>query len=108
MADSRTPCIPALCCSGACSGACALLTSSRGLNGLIGTFCGMLLPGRVYQSKFKFKIHVAHREVLLLDCDNIPVRDPSYLFSNPDYQQYGNLFWPDFWAKWMKPLPFAR
>ena len=32
---------------------------------------------------------------MLLDADNVPVRDPSYLFDVPEYQQAGALFWPD-------------
>ncbi len=32
-------------------------------------------------------------EVLLLDAENLPVRDPSFLFEDPDYQAAGALFW---------------
>jgi hypothetical protein len=35
------------------------------------------------------------RHVLLLDADNVPVRDPSHLFDSPDYWRTGALFWPD-------------
>ena len=35
------------------------------------------------------------REVMLLDADNVPVLDPSYLFNAPEYQRTGALFWPD-------------
>ncbi len=37
----------------------------------------------------------AFREVLLLDADNVPVQDPSYLFDCPEYQESGAVFWPD-------------
>ncbi|KAF0698271.1 Aste57867_11102 [Aphanomyces stellatus] len=36
-------------------------------------------------------------QVLLLDADNLPVRDPSYLFDEPLFKTHGALFWPDFW-----------
>lgn len=34
-------------------------------------------------------------EVLSLDADCYPVRDPSYLFDSPEYQAHGAAFWPD-------------
>lgn len=47
-----------------------------------------LKPFAVRRSRF--------REVLLLDADNVPLRDPTFLFSEPDYLATGALFWPDF------------
>ncbi len=35
------------------------------------------------------------REVLLIDADNVPVRDPTYLFDIPPFRESGALFWPD-------------
>ncbi len=35
------------------------------------------------------------REVLLLDADNAPVRDPTFLFDAPEYKLTGAIFWPD-------------
>lgn len=32
-------------------------------------------------------------EVILLDADNLPVLDPSLLFSTPEYKLYGSMFW---------------
>lgn len=40
----------------------------------------------------------AFNEVLLLDADNFAVRDPTYLFSEPEYTLHGAMFWPDLWA----------
>ena len=40
-------------------------------------------------------INAPYREVLLLDADNFPARDPSYLFDTPEYQEYGYCLWPD-------------
>ncbi|KAE8993164.1 hypothetical protein PR003_g21016 [Phytophthora rubi] len=43
----------------------------------------------IYHSKFE--------QVLFLDADNVPVRDPSYLFTAPEFVKTGAVFWPDFW-----------
>lgn len=40
-------------------------------------------------------LHSRFAEVLLLDADNLPVRDPAFLFERPEYQESGALFWPD-------------
>jgi len=40
-------------------------------------------------------MHSRFREVLLLDADNVPVRDPSFLFDRPEFRDTGALFWPD-------------
>ena len=40
-------------------------------------------------------IHSRFAEVLLLDADCIPVRDPSYLAGLAEYRQTGAMFWPD-------------
>jgi hypothetical protein len=39
--------------------------------------------------------HSPFREVLLLDADCYPVRDPTFLFDWPGYQRHGAIFWPD-------------
>jgi len=40
-------------------------------------------------------LHSRFRQVLLLDADNVPVRDPEYLFDCAEFTQTGALFWPD-------------
>jgi len=35
-------------------------------------------------------------EVLLLDADNVPIRDPEFLFDAPEYRSTGAVFWPDY------------
>ena len=34
-------------------------------------------------------------EVIFIDADNFPVRDPSFLFQAPEYRKTGAVFWPD-------------
>ncbi|GMF28057.1 unnamed protein product [Phytophthora lilii] len=36
-------------------------------------------------------------QVLFLDADNAPVKDPTYLFTTPEFVNTGAIFWPDFW-----------
>ena len=40
-------------------------------------------------------MHSPFAEVLFLDADNVAVRDPTYLFDDPYYEDYGAVFWPD-------------
>ncbi len=44
-------------------------------------------PFAIWRSRF--------REVLWLDCDNFPIRDPTFLFDDPEYRQKRSLFWRD-------------
>jgi alpha 1,2-mannosyltransferase len=50
---------------------------------------------------FSTKIHaVQHSKfenVLFLDADNVPVRDPTFLFESQEFREHGAIFWPDFW-----------
>ena len=41
-------------------------------------------------------LHTRFAEVLLLDADNVPVLDPTFLFDDPAYREKGAVFWPDF------------
>ncbi|KAE9250248.1 hypothetical protein PF004_g3026 [Phytophthora fragariae] len=46
-------------------------------------------PYAVYYSNFD--------NVLLLDADNLPAKDPTYLFEEPEFLRTGAIFWPDYW-----------
>lgn len=37
------------------------------------------------------------QQVLYLDSDNMPLRDPTFLFESQAFTATGALFWPDFW-----------
>ena len=41
-------------------------------------------------------VHTRFAEVLLLDADNVALRDPTFLFDTPEYRAHGAIFWPDF------------
>lgn len=40
-------------------------------------------------------LHCPFEEILLLDADNAPVLDPTFLFETPEYLRTGTVFWPD-------------
>lgn len=50
---------------------------------------------RGWQLKPYAMLHSRFREILLLDADNVPVSDPTFLFDEPEYQSAGAIFWPD-------------
>lgn len=51
--------------------------------------------GRGFALKIAALRHSSFREVLFLDVDNVPVRDPAFLFADPSYLRTGALFWKD-------------
>ncbi|MCC6493500.1 MAG: hypothetical protein IT424_10810 [Pirellulales bacterium] len=48
-------------------------------------------------------LHSPFAEVLFLDADNGVVRDPTYLFDEPEYLRTGAVFWPDYACWTLKP-----
>ncbi len=40
--------------------------------------------------------HSGFKEVMLLDADNVAVKDPTFLFEHQEYLDTGAIFWPDF------------
>lgn len=57
-------------------------------------------------------IHSKFEEVLYLDADCIPAKDPTYLFDSLPYQRTGSIFWPDLppssRAEWIPPDVWIR
>lgn len=50
---------------------------------------------RGWQLKSYALLHCSFDEVLLLDSDSYPVRNPEFLFECSEYRQHGAIFWPD-------------
>jgi alpha 1,2-mannosyltransferase len=50
-----------------------------------------------FNSKIYAIYHTKFDQVLFLDSDNIPAKDPTFLFDSKEFQLYGSIFWPDFW-----------
>lgn len=53
--------------------------------------------GKSFHIKTAAMINSAFKEILYLDSDSMPVRDPTYLFDSKDYLRTGTMFFPDFW-----------
>jgi hypothetical protein len=56
-------------------------------------------PARIlhgWELKSYALLHSPYREVLLLDADNVPVINPEFLFTTPEFRATGAIFWPDF------------
>ncbi|KAF0698617.1 Aste57867_10774 [Aphanomyces stellatus] len=55
-------------------------------------------PQERFETKTYAVFHSRFDQVLFLDCDNFPTRDPTYLFDSPAYLETGAVFWPDYWT----------
>ena len=61
-----------------------------------------LKPFSIINSRFE--------EVLYIDADNMPVRNPEFLFSTQEYDESGAIFWPDRYMgrgdgiRWLLPM----
>ncbi|OWZ16617.1 hypothetical protein PHMEG_0009576 [Phytophthora megakarya] len=51
-----------------------------------------------FTSKVYALAHSELDQILFLDADNVPVKDPTYLFDTPEFLNTGSMFWPDFWT----------
>lgn len=57
------------------------------------------IPARIlcgWELKLYATAFSSFEEVLFLDADNAPVIDPTFIFDEPLYQEYGCIFWPDY------------
>lgn len=48
-------------------------------------------------------------QVVMLDADNTPLKNPEVLFESKEYQEGGNLYWPDWWdaGSWLRPAAYT-
>jgi hypothetical protein len=52
---------------------------------------------RNYQIKTFVLLLTKFKELLYLDSDNMPLKNPEYLFDSEEFKQIGAVFWNDFW-----------
>ena len=57
-----------------------------------------------YQWKIFTMLFSSFQEILFLDADNIPLRNPDYLFESEVYKKNGAILWPDYWTHTGSPL----
>ncbi|KAF6262935.1 mannosyltransferase putative-domain-containing protein [Scenedesmus sp. NREL 46B-D3] len=60
-----------------------------------------------YEPKIYALYHTRFQQVLMLDADNLPLRDPSYLFSAPQLTQHGVMAWLDLWSPALSSTTFV-
>jgi Mannosyltransferase putative len=61
-----------------------------------------------FQIKVAAWVNSAFEEIIGLDSDVLPLKDPSYLFETDVYNRTGQIFWPDWWKTHRSTVPFAR
>ncbi|KAG7381630.1 hypothetical protein PHYPSEUDO_005788 [Phytophthora pseudosyringae] len=82
----------------------APVDDSRVLQSLVNGFGPVTLRGITdtlvvgFTSKVYALAHSGLDQILFLDADNAPVKDPTYLFDTPEFLETGTVFWPDFWT----------
>lgn len=52
--------------------------------------------GRMWEMKGASILHSSFDQVLFLDTDNVPARDPTVLFDSQPFKETGAVFWKDF------------
>ena len=52
---------------------------------------------RNYQLKSAALLASQFEDILFLDTDNVPVKDPNAYFNMPEYLKFGLILWPDIW-----------
>ncbi|KDO33500.1 hypothetical protein SPRG_02308 [Saprolegnia parasitica CBS 223.65] len=57
-----------------------------------------------YMTKPFAVAHSQFENVLFLDSDNLPTRDPTFLFTSPQFLASGAIFWPDYWHDMSSPF----
>ena len=55
------------------------------------------IPGKNFQLKTVAILSTNFSDILFLDSDNVPVKDPTFLFDHPAFIETGAMFWRDFW-----------
>lgn len=65
------------------------------------TFQGLKL--QKYELKVLGLFLSTFEEVLLMDADNLAVKDPDYILESKPYKEFGYIIWPDFWRQTISP-----
>ena len=71
----------------------ALNSHLLNLDSVVTNIPGLLYRGKPYILKHLAIISASCQECLFLDADNIPARDPTYLFEDVDYKKTGLFLW---------------
>lgn len=78
--------------------------SCRYMSDYLGEMTAFVHP---YQYKIAAMYFSSFEEMLFLDSDSIPVKNPDSVFNAPAYQDTGIVLWPDYWGSTESPwLPY--
>ena len=62
-------------------------------------------------SRFMFKsfalMFSSFSEILMIDADNVPIKNPEFLFSSEMYVEHGAIFWQDYWLQSSAPETYV-
>lgn len=81
----------------------ALGAECRVLPDVLGKAALRNFPLKGYQFKILSALASSFEHVLLLDADNIAIKDPSVVFKSEVYKKYGYILWPDYWERSTHP-----
>ena len=74
---------------------------------LLEDYMSMAALPRPYQWKVVTMLFSSFREILFLDADDMPVRNPDSVFEAQHYKDKGVILWPDYWKHTGTPwLPY--
>ncbi|KAK8914862.1 hypothetical protein H634G_02077 [Metarhizium anisopliae BRIP 53293] len=57
-----------------------------------------------YQWKVFTMLYSTFEDILFIDADSIPIKNPDFLFDSAVYKNYGVILWPDYWKHTGSPL----
>ncbi len=69
----------------------------------LGSKASKLFKFEGYQYKALALLISSFENVLLLDSDNMPLHDPSFIFNEEPFKSNGLVLWPDFWKRATSP-----
>ncbi|KAG5358366.1 Alpha-1,2-mannosyltransferase MNN21 [Yarrowia sp. B02] len=81
----------------------ALGAQCRVLPDVLGKAALRNFPLKGYQFKILSALASSFEHVLLLDADNVAIKDPSVVFKSDVYRDYGYILWPDYWERSTHP-----
>ncbi|KAG5361736.1 Alpha-1,2-mannosyltransferase MNN21 [Yarrowia sp. C11] len=85
----------------------ALGAKCRVLPDVLGKAALRNFPLKGYQFKVLSALASSFEHVLLLDADNIAIKDPTAVFKSEVYKKYGYILWPDYWERSTHPEFFT-
>lgn len=76
------------------------------LESMLGENLTSSLSGHGHQLKVFAVLSSSFEQNLFLDADSLPLRDPTYLFTEEPFRSSGYILWPDVWYRTEAPIFF--